>query len=190
MLPLCVSNSRVMSDSSVVFPAPLRPSTAVKRPLRNGQGDVVQDTALAIGVADAIHRQGGREGGDCVRGRHDVHCGDTTTPQGSRPTGIDFTTFSRRDVDDRNIVGQPVGGQQVFFVRGERHLPDPLPDQQVFFHRSGLRIDHRDAVGRPERDERQAVVLSETNPHRLDRLVAQALDVEMDLYSTTCPPDR
>ena len=69
--------------------------------LRHRQADVLQRLARPIGVADAAHgeRRHGRRGiGRGARRRigdgGGAHFGDTTTPQGSRPTWIDFTTSS------------------------------------------------------------------------------------------------
>ena len=128
--------------------------------LRHGQADVLQRLARSVGVADVAHserrhgrcraRRGARrEIGDAVG----AHFGDTTTPQGSRPTWIDFTTSSDGDIDHRDVVGKPIGGQQVFLVRRECHLPDALADQQQLLHLVCLRVDHRDAVGRAQRHE-------------------------------------
>src|SRR5271166_4408536 len=70
------------------------------RPLHR-QADVLQRLARSVGVADVPYgerRTGTRDVGHAVRHRDGdrvgAHFGDTTTPQGSRPTGIDFTTSS------------------------------------------------------------------------------------------------
>src|SRR5262245_3052117 len=57
------------------------------------------------------------------------------------------------DVDDRHVVRHAVGGQKIFFVGRECHLPDPLPDQKVFLDLVRLRVDYGDAIGGTERDE-------------------------------------
>src|SRR5207302_2566767 len=64
--------------------------------LRDGQADVLQRLARPIGVADAVHgncrRQIRRGTNGRIGERVGAHLGDTTTPHGSRPTWIDFTT--------------------------------------------------------------------------------------------------
>ncbi len=43
-----------------------------------------------------------------------------------------FDDFLRLDVDHRHVVGDAVGRQQIFPVRGEGRVPDALADQQIF----------------------------------------------------------
>ena len=42
--------------------------------------------------------------------------------------------LQRRDVDDRDIVRDAVGDQQIFFVGRETAVPDALADQQILEH--------------------------------------------------------
>ncbi len=70
--------------------------------LRHGEADILQRLVRTVGMAHAAHfkrrerwrrRIGhGRRSGVCDD--RCAHCGDTTTPQGRRPTWIDFTTSS------------------------------------------------------------------------------------------------
>src|SRR5260221_7198742 len=52
--------------------------------------------------------------------------------------------FLRGDINDRDIVGDAVGHEQIPFVRCECHVPDPLADQEIFGHGVARRIDHGD----------------------------------------------
>ena len=52
-------------------------------------------------------------------------------PPGQLPDLDSLDHFLRSDIDDRNVVGKAVGRQEVFLVRRERHVPDPLADEQV-----------------------------------------------------------
>src|SRR6185437_5706620 len=87
----------------------------------------------------------------------------------------------RRDVDYRDVVGDAVGHQQIFFIRRECHVPDPLADQQIFGHGPACGIDDRYAIGRPQRDKGGLVVPGDADADRLDRFAAQSRNVERDL---------
>ena len=77
----------------------------------------------------------------------------TAMPHGKLPTATDLVTLSFVDVDHRDVVRDAVGGVEELLVGREGELPDPLADQQIVLDLVGLGVDHRDPVGRPERDE-------------------------------------
>ena len=83
-----------------------------------------------------------------------------------------MTTFCASDIDHGDVVGDAVGDQQIFLVRRERQVPDPLPNQKIFGHGMACGIDHRDVVGRTERDKGGLVVHGHGDPDRLDGLAA------------------
>src|SRR5258708_28472204 len=85
------------------------------------------------------------------------------------------------DVDDRNVVRYAVGGQEILLVGRERHVPDALADQKVFSNVVGYGVDHRDAIGRTERDEGGLAVTGNADSDRLDRFLAQARHLAGDL---------
>src|ERR1700756_3083850 len=65
----------------------------------NHQAHILQRLPRAIGVAHPVHGDRRHDRGGIVSASPsrtcyfgNAHFGDTTTPQGSRPTGIDFTT--------------------------------------------------------------------------------------------------
>ena len=41
------------------------------------------------------------------------------------------------------LAADAVGGQQLFLIGGERHLPDPTTDQQIIKNLEGLGVNHR-----------------------------------------------
>src|SRR5262249_58949082 len=51
-------------------------------------------------------------------------------------------------VDDGDVVRHAVGRQKIFFVRGERHVPDALAHEKVFLNLMRRGVDHSDAIGR------------------------------------------
>src|SRR6267154_1021051 len=87
----------------------------------------------------------------------------------------------RNDIDDRNVVGYAVGHQQIFFIRGKRHVPDPLSDQKVFGDLMAGAIDDRDPVGGTKRDESGLAIFGHADADRLDCLAPHAGNAECDL---------
>ena len=81
-----------------------------------------------------------------------------------------FGHLQRGDIDDRHVVADPIGGVEQLLVGREIHVPDTLPDEQVFDYLKAVLIDHRDPVGGPERHKRKLAVAAEIDPDRLDRL--------------------
>src|SRR4051795_2371209 len=88
-----------------------------------------------------------------------------------------------RDVDNGYVVGDAICGQEIFLVRGERQVPDALADEKILLNLMGDRVDHGNAVGRPKCDESGLAVPGDTDSDRLDRLLAQAGNVECDLLA-------
>ncbi len=91
----------MISENNVVFSGTVQTEQRGETRRRHREADIVQRLARTVSMANPVHcdgryhrhgikRGGNRQIGDCG---HD-HFGDTTTPQGSRPTGIDFTTSS------------------------------------------------------------------------------------------------
>src|SRR6266851_8097552 len=39
--------------------------------------------------------------------------------------------LERGHVDDRDVVGEAVGGEKILLIRRERHVPNPLADQEI-----------------------------------------------------------
>src|SRR5271166_1600234 len=66
--------------------------------LWNSQADILQGLSRSVRVADAVNGKRryfvGYADARPISESVGAHFGDTTTPQGSRPTGIDFTTSS------------------------------------------------------------------------------------------------
>src|SRR5436190_8720043 len=85
------------------------------------------------------------------------------------------------DIDDGNVVRYAVGGQKVFLVRGEGHVPDALSDEKIFLDRMRCRVYHRDAIGRAQRHECGAAIIADSDADRLNSLLAQSWDLESDL---------
>src|SRR5262249_34450990 len=85
------------------------------------------------------------------------------------------------NVDDRNIVRYAVGGEEILLVRRERHVPHPLPDQEIFRYLVRGGVDHGNAIGGTERDEGGLAIAGDADADRLDCLLAQAGDIERDL---------
>src|SRR5437667_12560354 len=57
------------------------------------------------------------------------------------------------NVDDGDVVRYAIGRQEIFFVRGKRHVPDALAHEKIFLDLTRRTVDHRDAIGRTERYE-------------------------------------
>ena len=80
--------------------------------------------------------------------------GAMVTPQGNSPTWmVLIEPFAPPRRSPRRPLETPLVTSRVLLIRGECHVPDPLADQQVFCHLMAGGIDHRDPVGRSERDE-------------------------------------
>src|SRR3954447_3938643 len=86
-----------------------------------------------------------------------------------------------RDVDDGHVVGDAICGQEIFLVRGERQVPDALTDEKILLNLMGRSVDHRNTVGGSQGDKPGLAVAGDTDSYRLDRLLAQARNVECDL---------
>src|ERR1700761_159752 len=91
-----------------------------------------------------------------------------------------FDDVERSDVNNGHIVRKAVGGQQVFAVWGECHLPDALTNKQVFLYRVGLGVDHCHAVCRAKGNERCRVIIGKADADGLDALGTQTLNAESD----------
>src|SRR5215472_6975349 len=178
--PRWVANSRVTSEKSVLLPAPLSPSRTVK----------LAGTIAKLTSASACRRpyawltpSTASAGGAVVAARSGVT--GSVPCNGHAPwklADLDrLDHLQRGHVDDAHVVRYAVGSQQVLLVGRECHVPHPLADQQIFDHVVGDGVDHRDPVGRPERDKRLLAVRRDVDAHRLDRLGAQARDREGDL---------
>src|SRR5260221_12743241 len=83
------------------------------------------------------------------------------------------------DVNDRDVVADAVGRDQTAFVCIKGEVPDALSDQQIAFHLVGLRVDERDAIRRPERDEGPFAVTRQDDADRLDRFAPNPSDGEL-----------
>src|ERR1700730_11188923 len=85
------------------------------------------------------------------------------------------------DVDNGNVVRYAVGGQKIFLVGGERHVPDALADEEIFLHLMCCAIDNGDAIGWTQRHEGGLAVPGDADPDRLDGFLPQSRYVEGDL---------
>src|SRR5262245_10484953 len=85
------------------------------------------------------------------------------------------------NVDDGNVVRYAVGRQKMFFVRGERHVPDALAHEKIFLNFMCRSVDHGDAIGRTERHKRCLAVPGDADSDRLDGLLPQPRNIEGDL---------
>ena len=68
-----------------------------------------------------------------------------------------------------------------YFRRRERHVPDALTDKQILDDLMRRAVDHRDAIGWPERDESDLAVARNIDSHRLNRFTTHPTNVERDL---------
>src|SRR5215475_1500519 len=85
------------------------------------------------------------------------------------------------NVDDGNVVRYAVGRQKIFFVRGERHVPDALAHKKVFLNLMCHSVDHGDAIGWTERHERCLAVPGDADSDCLDGFLPQPRNLEGDL---------
>ena len=60
-------------------------------------------------------------------------------------------------------------------------MPDPAPDEDVIRHRARRDIDHRDMVGRPQRDKDPRPVGRKAHPHGLQLFGADIRQCKADL---------
>src|SRR6266436_2939324 len=90
-----------------------------------------------------------------------------------------FDDLQSRHVDHRDVIGDAVGHDKIFFVRRKSAVPDSLADQQVFQDGVSDTIDHRDPVGGAEIDEAELAVLGDVDADRLDCLGSQARNFEL-----------
>ena len=58
------------------------------------------------------------------------------------------------------------GRQEIFFVRGKRHVPDALAHEKIFLDLMRRTVDHRDAIGRTERHKSCLAVPGDADPDR------------------------
>src|SRR5262249_778044 len=84
-------------------------------------------------------------------------------------------------IDDGDVVRHAVGRQEIFFVRGKRHVPDALADEKIFLNLMRRGVDHGDAIGGTERHESCLAVFGDADSHRLDSLLPQPWYIEGDL---------
>jgi hypothetical protein len=96
----------------------------------------------------------------------------TATPQRRRPR--EFLGLKARNIDNGDVVGEPVRHVEFALVRRKLEMPGPLADENVLLHLIGLGIDDRDAVGRPKRREQALAVLGELHADRLERFRADS----------------
>src|SRR3984893_17824157 len=75
-----------------------------------------------------------------------------------------------RHVDDRDVVRDAVGDQQIFLVRRKGAVPNSLTDQQIFQDGVSDAVDHRDPIGRPQIDEAEFAILGAIDNDGLDLL--------------------
>src|SRR5262245_35992626 len=91
------------------------------------------------------------------------------------------------NVDDGNVVRYAVGRQKIFFVRRERHMPDPLAHEKVFLNFMCRSVDHCDAIGWTERHERCLAVPGDADSDCLDGFLPQPRNIEGDLLLHLVP---
>src|SRR5262249_49565052 len=89
--------------------------------------------------------------------------------------------LERSNIYDRHVVRYAIGGQKIFLIRREGHMPDALAYQQEFLDLVGGGIDHGNAIGRTECDESRLAVVRNGDSHRLNGFLAHARDHETDL---------
>src|SRR5262245_27745456 len=94
--------------------------------------------------------------------------------------GLDY--FQAGYFDDRDVVGKAICGQQVLFVRRERHVPNALTHKKILLYFVSCAIDHGYSVGRTESNKTGLAVLRNTDTHGLNRLATQTGDVEADFF--------
>ena len=82
-----------------------------------------------------------------------AHFGATDDAPGKGADRNGLQHLEARDVDDRDVIGDAIGGQQIFLVRREGEMPDALADEQIFFDLSSSprRSRRRDWPGRARR---------------------------------------
>ena len=85
-----------------------------------------------------------------------------------------FDDPQARHVDDRDVVRDAIGDQQIFLVRRKGAVPNPLADQEIFQDGVSDAIDHRHPIGRSEIDEAELAVPGDIDADRLDRLGPEA----------------
>src|SRR5262245_11841969 len=85
------------------------------------------------------------------------------------------------NVDDGNVVRYAVGRQKIFFVRGERHVPDALTHEKIFLNLMCRSVDHSDAIGWTERHECCLAVPGDADSTCLDGFLPQSRNIEGDL---------
>src|SRR5438067_8575595 len=143
----------------MLLPAPLRPSSTVNVAGRSAKLTLssawrepyqwLRPSTASAASADFM---------SCISARCSLRSQPASMPgNGDAPgklahlDGLDH--FEGRNVDHGDVVREAVRGEQIFLVRRERQVPDPLPDQQVFLHFVRRAIDDRHAIGGTERDE-------------------------------------
>src|SRR5919199_323966 len=134
-----------MRENSVVFPAPLSPSSAVKEPAgtvrltpssarRAPKAWLTPSTLSAASSELSLGCKGGLRSGRASLSRRDRH-----TP-GIAADRDRLHHAQAVCVDHRDIAGHAVGREQQLAVGPEGQVPDALPDQEVFFHLIGLAV--------------------------------------------------
>src|SRR6266702_7124529 len=187
MRPRRTAWSRVTSENNVLFPAPLSPSSTLN--VAGWSANVTSSSAwrepyqwLRPSIASAASA----DFMSCIFARGPSR----PEPKSLRRNGdapgqlADLNRLDHlqgRDVDHRDVVGHAVRGEQIFLVGRERHVPDPLSDQQIFLHVVRGAVDDGHAIGRTERDETGPAVPGDADADRLNRFLAQARNLEADL---------
>src|SRR6266508_2310005 len=85
------------------------------------------------------------------------------------------------NVDDGDVVRYAIGRQEIFFVRGKRHVPDALAHEKIFLDLMRRTVDHGDAIGGTERYEPCLAVPGDADPDRLDGFLPQPRYIEGNL---------
>ena len=157
---------------------------------RDRDADVIESLARAVGMADALDRDRRRlDAVHCVHmfrvdreatGARSYRC-EIAIPQGSSPTWIVLITLRLATSMTDTSFETPLVVRRYLLVRGECQVPDTLADEQIFLNLVSCAIDNGHTIGGPERHKCGLAVLGDVDADRLDRLLAQAGNVEGDL---------
>src|SRR5262249_19114480 len=85
------------------------------------------------------------------------------------------------NVDDGDVIRYAIGRQEIFFVRGERRVPDALAHEKIFLNLVCRGVDHGDAIGRAECHEACLAIPGDADSDRLDGFLPQPWYIEGDL---------
>lgn len=89
------------------------------------------------------------------------------TPQGNLADWNPLHHAAVGDVDDRNVVGGPIGGVRLGPVGAESDAPGPCPDGDGRHDRVALDIDEGKQPAAAGRNEELLAVMSDRHAHRL-----------------------